>query len=245
MDLDNFESTSVLAIQAVYDYFWSLIPSKYKLENDLIPNDLEPFYDPTLTFENRLHYKLTQIEYPKRDKPWFIITWNTENGLINSSLNRRRYQSAEIDNKKLGPVRFKFINTDLRLNLGICCNSMAALFELQENIVLKIREKVWVDTKPHSIIGSFPVSLNVIESNQNKLGREKGTLCYLILQITVDYPIIENLQYAGKGIIKEIHSSIRSNWVEGEVEQDILEYASDNITCDNHITLGEGKHNLF
>lgn len=230
MDLKNFESTSLLAIEAVYKYFWDFIPSKYKIEEtEETINELEPFYDPTLTFENRLHYKLTQITFPQREKPWFIITWNTENGLINSSLNRRRYKSAIVETDQYGPLTFKFVNTELQLNLGICCNSMAALYELQENIVLKIREKIWIDTKPHSIIGSFPVSLDIMDAHQNKLDRGKGTLCYLILNLRIDYPIIENVQSAARGIIKEIHSSIRSNWKEGEIEADIIEHGRDTI----------------
>ena len=228
MDFKNFESTSLLAIEAVYKYFWNFIPDKYKIEeNEDALNELEPFYDPTLTFDNRLHYKLTQIEFPKRDKPWFIITWNTENGLLNSTINRRRYQSAIVDNPKLGPLTFKFVNTELRINLGICCNSMAALYELQENIVLKMREKIWVDTKPHSIIGSFPVSLNIIEANQTKLERGKGTLCYLTMHISVDYPIIETVKSATKGIIKEIYSSVRTNWEDNEINDDLADYKDD------------------
>ena len=245
MDLKNFESTSILAIQAVYDYFWDFIPEKYKLPEDIErANSLEPFYDPLLTFDNRLHYKLTQVEYDKRSKPWFVIIWNTENGLLNSSLNRRRYQSAVVDNKKLGPLKFKFINTDLRLTLGIFGNSMAGLYELQENMVLKIREKQYANTKEHSIIGSFPVSLNIIEGTQNKLERTKGTLCSLTLNVTVDYPIIENVQLASKGIIEEIHSRVISPYTDESIQKDIEEH-QEHPEGYEEIILGEGKHNLF
>ena len=244
MDLKNFESTSVLAIQAVYNYFWDLIPEKYKLPEDIEKaNSLEPFYDPLLTFDNRLHYKLTQVEYSKRDKPWFVITWNTENGLIPSTFNRRRYQSAIVDNKKLGPLRFKFINTELNINLAICGNTMVGLYELQENIVLKIRDKQYTNTKEHSILGSFPVSLNVIDSQQSKLDRNKGTLCYLNLQVKVDYPIIECVQQIPNGIIKEIHSNVISPYTDESIQQDIVDHQTTPNGYDVY-TLGEGKHRI-
>ena len=225
MDLKNFENTSSLAIEAVYRHFWNMIPYKYKLpEDDERVKDLSPFYDPELTFENRLHYKLTNVSYPNRANPWFIITWNTENGLLKSSLSRRRFQTAVIENKKLGKIRYKFINTDLNINFGICCNSMMGLFELQENIVLQKRDKMVVYTKPHSVLESFPVCIDIITSNQNKLQRDKGTLCYLFMQCTIDYPIIGMAERITGGIIEEINSKI--------IKDDYSEYiyAEDKIT---------------
>ena len=228
MDLKSLESTSTLAIRAVYDHFWNLIPRKYKLpEDDEMIKDLSPFYDPQLNFDNRLHYKLSKVEYPKRATPWFIITWNTENGLINSSLTRRRFQTMVVDSDKYGKVRCKFINTDLQINFGICCNSMQALFELQENIVLGQREKKVVHTKPHSLIGSFPVSLNIIDSNQNKLERDKSTLCYLFMQCKIDYPIIGMLESKPFGVIEEIHNDINSEFTELNLTKDVIDEDTD------------------
>ena len=204
MDLITLENTSTYAIEAVYRYLWNFIPNKYKLpEDDKCYADLEPFYDPELTFDNRLHYKLTHVSYTKRSQPWFVITWNTENGLLKSDLSQRRFQTSifDCDDAK---YRCKFINTNMSINFGICSNTMQGLFELQENLVLKIREKLTCTTKKHPILGSFPVSLNVIDGHQNKLQREQGTLCYLFLQCRIDYPIIGNVEKIESGIIKEI-----------------------------------------
>ena len=99
--------------------------------------DLMPFYDPLLDFENRMHYKLVGIDYPQRNKPWFVITWNCNNGLLNSSLTRRRFETTTITTPGGEDVKFDFINTDLDLTFAIYCNSMQALFELQE-VILKL-----------------------------------------------------------------------------------------------------------
>lgn len=222
MDLKTFESTSVLAIEAVYRHFWDFIPQKYKLpEDDERVKELSPFYDPELTFENRLHYNLTKVSYPNRAKPWFVITWNTESGLLPSELTQRRFQSAVVDTEKYGKLRYKFINTNLKINLGICCNTMQGLYELQENIILNQRDKIVVDTKPHSILGSFPVCIDTIESTQSKLERDKGTLCYLFLECLVDYPIVGDVRTT-KGIILEINNTIKN------FNEEILTY--DKIT---------------
>lgn len=206
MDLDNFESTSIPAIKAVYTHFWNCIPKKYKLkEDDERVVDISPFYDPELTFDNRLHYKLSKVSYPNRATPWFIITWNTEQGLLKSSLTQRRFKSRIVTTEKGKKLSFKFINTELSVNFGICCNTMTGLFELQENILLKKRDKMIVYTEPHSILGEFPVCLDVIDSNQSKLPREKSTLCYLFLNCKIDYPIIGNVTEYGNGLIEEIN----------------------------------------
>lgn len=234
MDLKNFESTSILAIEAVYRHLWNFIPNKYKLpETDELITDLSPFYDPELTFDNRLHYKLSKVSYTNRAKPWFVITWNTEHGLIKSGLTQRRFQSAIVENKKLGKIRYKFINTELSINFGICCNTMQGLFELQENLILKKRDKITVNTKPHSIIGSFPVCLDVLDSTQNKLERDKGTLCYLFLECKIDYPIIGNVEQLYSGIIKEIH--LHTKDMEGTTQiEDIIKEDDDACGCEEH-----------
>lgn len=170
--------------------------------------DLSPFYDPELTFENRLHYKLVGVNYPDRKGPWFVISWNIGNGLLRSSISRRLFQTTTITTPAGDAVTLDFINTELDLTLGIYSNSMQALFELQENIIVGKREKATVDTQVHSILGKFPVSLNIIDSTVSKLQRDKGTLCVLMLNIKVDFPIIGNVKPAAVGIIKEIHTEI-------------------------------------
>lgn len=205
MDLKDIKPTSTYAIKAVYNNFWALIPNKYKVpEDDKMIHEMYPFYDAELTFDNRMHYKLTNVAYPKRSEPWFIITWNTENGLLKSSLTQRRFQTKveEVNGKKL---RFKFLNVELSINFGICCNTMEGLYELQENFLLKKREKMIVYTEPHPILGSFPVCLDVVDSNQNKLPRDKGTLCYLFLQCKIDYHIIGMIEDITSGIIERIN----------------------------------------
>ena len=170
--------------------------------------DFYPFYDPELNFENRLHYKLIGVPYPQRSFPWFVITWNCGNGLLRSSLTRRRFESAVIETPSGENVQFDFINTDLDLTMAIYCNTMQGLFELQENIVVGRREKFVVDTRPHSIIGSFPVSVDTIDSTITKMDRQKGTLCQLQLNLKVDYPVIGNVRPVVGGIIKEIHAEV-------------------------------------
>lgn len=167
--------------------------------------DLQPFYDPQLDFENRLHYKITDIPFPIREKPWFVITWNMGNGALKSSLTRRRFESGRVVTPGGEEVKFDFINTDLDLTFAIYSNSLQALMELQENIIIGKREKCTVDTNSHFILGSFPVSLDIIDSSVNKLPRDKGTLCTLTLNVKIDYPIIGNIRDARTGIIKEIH----------------------------------------
>lgn len=228
MDLNNLIGTSTFAIEAVYNDFWNLIPKKYRIsEDDFMIKDMTPFYDPELTFDNRMHYKLTNVEYPKRATPWFVITWNTENGLIKSDLTQRRFQSA-LDTLPDGDrVRFNFINTDLNINFGIVSNTMTGIFELQENFILKKRNKMVVYTKEHPILGSFPVSLDVIDSQQNKLSRDKGTICYLMVQCKIDYPIIGNVSKPNGGIIETINYQINQE------DTDKVIYAEGTITAND------------
>lgn len=209
MDLVNFESTSTYAIQAVYNELWRLIPNKYKIpEDDHAIKDMSPFFDPELTFENRLHYKLTNVEYPKRANPWFIITWNTPDGIMKSSLTQRRFQTGIVEDKKGQKLRFKFLNTELTINFNIVCNTLQGLYEMQENLLLKKREKMICYAEEHSILGKFPVCIDIVDSNQNKLPRDKGTICYLFLNCKIDYPIIGNVTKINGGIIKEINTTI-------------------------------------
>lgn len=260
MDLKNLETTSTLAIEAVYREYWRCIPEKYRLiekaqrkdykENPEEFNDLEkkkkssalkikeldkkkeepksdyekyldklnsgkyfdlsPFYEPLNDFENRVHYKIVGVDYLDRREPWFVITWNCGNGLLRSSLTRRRFGSRQDYTPAGDLVSFDFINTDMDLTLSIYSNSMQALFELQENIIISKREKCTVTTSQHSILGKFPVSLDIIDSNIQKLSRDKGTLAVLTLSIKIDFPVIGNVKPVKSGIIKEIHFEIDS-----------------------------------
>ena len=197
---------------------------EYK-DNDLYTNyckmlnsgnwfDITPFYDPQLDFENRLHYKLAGVDFPNRQKPWFIITWNFGNGILKSSLTRRRFESA-VDKTPGGEdVMFDFMNTEMDLTLAIYSNTLQGLIELQENIMINRREKFCVDTQIHSVLGSFPVSVDTIESTITKLPRDKGTLCVLTLNLKVDYPIIGNIRD-----VKEIHLEVDSTVVKlGDID---------------------------
>ena len=170
--------------------------------------DVTPFYDPELNFENRLHMHLTNVDFPSRREPWFIITWNTNNGLLNSSLTRRRFSTTTIQAPNDKFYKFDFINTDMDLTMAIYSNTMQGLFELQENIIVGKREKAVVNTAKHSILGEFPVSLDIINSSLTKLPKDKGTLCVMNLNIKIDFPVIGNVQQVYNGIIKEIHTEI-------------------------------------
>lgn len=206
MDLENLSGTSTLAIQAVYKTFWDMIPQKYKLsKNDNTVLDLEPFYSPQLTFENRLNYKLVKDSYPNRETPWFVITWNTDRGLLKSTLSSRRFQTAYFELPSGTKTHLKFINADMEMTLGIVSNSMTALFELQENILLKMREKMYVVSEPHSVVGPITVALNIIDSDQTKLDRDKGTLCYLFVHVRIDFPVFGYRKDLSGGIIEEIN----------------------------------------
>lgn len=206
MDLETLEGTSILAVKAVYKLFWDFIPQKYKLSKDdeTIIN-LEPFYDPKLDFSNRAQYKLVKDSYPNRETPWFVITWNTDRGLLKSTLSSRRFQTAYFELPSGKRTHLKFINADMEITLGIVSNSMTALFELQENILLKMREKMYVMSEPHSVVGPITVALDIIDSDQNKLDRDKGTLCYLFVHVRVDFPVFGYRKDLSGGIIEEIN----------------------------------------
>lgn len=214
MDFKNFETTSIYAIEAVYQHLWKCVPEVYRLIDDNPIEEItriDPFYDPELTFENRTQYRLSKIEYPKRAKPWYIITWNSDAGLLKSTLTQRRFETAtfEKDGKYYDA---DYINAELQVNFGVVSNSMSAIFEFQENYILKQREKQYIYTpKEHSILGSFPVSMDVLDSNQQKLSRDKGTIAYLFLQCKVDYPVIGNVREVEPGrVIREIHNRVGS-----------------------------------
>ena len=194
--------------------------------------DLAPFYDPQLDFENRLHYKIAEIEYPDRQKPWFIITWNMGNGLLKSSLTRRRFQTCSDKTPGGEDVTFDFINTDMDLTFAIYSNSIQALLELQENIIISKREKCTVTTATHSILGQFPVSLDTIDSSITKLPRDKGTLCVLNLSIKIDFPIIGNVRYVKEGIIKEIHTEL-----DGVVSVEATRHVTPETDVTAHVVL--------
>lgn len=172
--------------------------------------DIVPFYDPQLDFENRLHYKLAGIDYPNREKPWFVITWNFGNGLLNSSLTRRRFETCADYTPGGDKVTFKFMNVDMDITLAIYSNSLQALMELQENILIGQREKFTCETLTHSVLGKFPVSVDTIGSQVNKFTRDKSTLCVLTLNLKVDFPIIGDVRKADGGIIEEIHMELDS-----------------------------------
>lgn len=189
--------------------------NEYAIYCDMLNNnkyfDMQPFYDPTGDFDNRLHYKLIGTDFPMRDKVWFVITYNFGNGLLNSSLTRRRFQSAYDTTPSGEKVRFDFINTDLDLSLIIYSNSLQAIFELQENIMIRQREKMCPNTvRSHRILGKFPVSIDTISSSINKLTRDKGTLCALTLNLKIDYPVIGNIVFNPTGVIKEFHTELDS-----------------------------------
>lgn len=255
MDLKTLETTSSLAIEAVYKSFWDLIPEKYKLKEKAQRDfekderlsqdarlqkvkplsytdvekkdfnkvdeyeiycsslshsdryfDLQPFFDPQLDFENRLHYKLAGIGYPDRYKTWFIITWNCGSGILKSTLTNRLLDTTTIETPTGEKVVCDFINTEMDVTLCFNSNNLQALLELQEVIRVSQREKQVIYTRLHSILGEIAVSLDLIETgNIAKASRDKSTLCTLTTTIHIDYPVIGNIRPEG-GIIKTIHA---------------------------------------
>lgn len=183
------------------------------LQDDTKRFNLDPFFDPELTFENRLHYKLASIDYPKRSQPWFIITWNFGGGIINSSLTRRRFMTGRATTPQGEPVVFDFMNTELDITMCVTSNTLQALMELQEVIKIGKREKCTVNAKNHSIIDTFPVSLDIIDGVINKISRQTGTLCTLTMVIKLQYPLINNIRINPAGQIQEIHTDA-PDWVE-------------------------------
>lgn len=192
MDLKDIESTSGYAIQAVYDKYWDLVPKNYRLPDmTKIGFDIRPYYDPELTFENRTQYKLTKVKYPERTDPWIIATWNTEQGVQKSELSNRRMKTMYTQNPDdEGFSDYRFSNAYMTLNMCFYSNSLMALLAFQENYQLKIREKDYAIAHGHSVLKDFSVALNTINTNMVKLPRDKGTICYLFFQVTIDYPII-------------------------------------------------------
>lgn len=270
MDLKTLETTSTLAIEAVYREFWRIIPEKYKLKERSQRNpirdenicnntnlqkikplsytdvenqnnnydeyanycnnlnsvdkyfDLQPFFDPQLDFENRLHYKLVGINYPERYKTWFIITWNCGSGILKSTLTNRRFDTKTIETPTNEKVVIDFINTEMDVTLCFNSNNIQALLELQEVIRISKREKCVVDTRLHSILGHFPVSLDLIETgNIAKASRDKSTLCTLTTTIHIDYPVIGNVRPQG-GIIKHINADYFEQTTEEHFVRDTI-----------------------
>lgn len=163
-----------------------------------------------------------------------VITWNHGNGILNSSLSRRRFQSAADYTPSGERVTFDFINTELELTMAIYSNSLQGIFELQENIYGRQREKCTVETGLHSIIGHFPVSLELINTTLNKLPRDKGTICVLTLSTKINYPVIVNVRSADTGIIEEIHLEIDSK---AYTDKDGSLSLDTRVTPDQHAVL--------
>jgi DNA-directed RNA polymerase subunit H (RpoH/RPB5) len=85
---------------------------------------------------------------------------------------------------------------------------MQALFELQENIRIGRREKFVIDSRIHSVIGRFPVTVSIIDTgNIAKASRDKSTLCNLTVTYRIDYPIIGNVQLDNGDVIKVIRAN--------------------------------------
>lgn len=276
MDLKNIETTSTLAIEAVYRAYWDMIPDKYKLKEkpqrprqgmypldmqepntkpyvqkstpltykqveqkeepqkddyeiycDLLASedkfDLQPFFDPQLDFENRLHYKLAGIGYPQRKNPWFIITWNCGYGILKSEISNRLFDTAAIKTPSGEQVKVDFINTQMDITLCFNSNDLQALFALQELIRVRQREKLVVYSPIHSIIGKFPVALDAIETgNIAKATRDKSTLCTLTLTVRIDYPVIGNIRTDHINIIREFHTEYDKPNGEGPDNHEVL-----------------------
>lgn len=191
--------------------------------------DVMPFYDPELNFDNRLHYKIVGIDYPKRSHPWFVITWNHGSGVLNSEITRRLFGS-KVDKTPGGEtVKFNFINANMDLTLAVYSNSMQGLMELQENILVNQREKQCVYTRKHSVLGEFPVSLNIISANTTKFSRDRGTLCMATLVLKMDWPVIGNVIFRPVGVIEKIHSDVKKIAIENEEPSQALVLSYDVI----------------
>lgn len=192
MDLKNLESTSKYALEAVINKYWNLIPNDYKLPDKENPGlFIEPFYDSTLTFDNRAQYKITKVGYEERRAPWLVLSWNTESGVQKSDLSNRRFETSFKFNGD-GYDKYKFTWGKIPLNIALYSNSLSCILEVQENILLKIRNKDYAETiNEHSVLGKFPVQIETQESSLNKLDvGQKGSVCYLYLNVEVTYPII-------------------------------------------------------
>ena len=192
MDLKNLETTSTYAIESAINKYWKLVPNDYKLpDKDNQGLFIEPFYDSTLTFENRAQYKITKVGLQERKGPWLVLSWNTEAGVQKSDINNRRFDTSFIFNHGQYD-KYKFTWGKIPLNIAIYSNSLTCIMEMQENILLRVRNKDCIEsTKPHSILGNFPIQLETQTSSLQKLDvKEKGSICYLYLNIEVTYPII-------------------------------------------------------
>ena len=85
---------------------------------------------------------------------------------------------------------------------------MQALFELQERIRISRREKFVIDSRIHSILGRFPVTVSLIDTGTiAKSSRDKGNICNLTVTFRVDYPVIGNVVFDEASIIKVIRAN--------------------------------------
>lgn len=190
MPIDSYKSSSELTINAINTFFYDLIPDNKKLKiSDNPVQYFQPLYDVDLTFENRMQYQFTKIEYATRQAPWHAIVYNIENGLQYSDVNMRRFETSKLNDDN-SYSKYNIMLASLPINIGIFSNSMLASLELQEKLMLFAKHKTPILTAKHSIIGEFNISLVDINMELIKLDRNRGSLCQIFCQCNTEFPII-------------------------------------------------------
>ena len=208
-DFKTFSTSTEYAISGFYRYIYSFIPKEVRLHYNLDEaiSSMREFYDPELTFENRLKYKLTSIKYFDRHRPWIALMWNNE-GLQPADNHFRRYDvSISIDDK---PNKAKACYVKTMMNIGIVSNSKTALDEFQEVFLLNVRPDDAAIAVEHPYLNDFVV--NILDFNMTQMiksPRSEGTLAYAVASLPLQFPIIGCVD-DNVGIIQTINTVINN-----------------------------------
>lgn len=192
MDFNNLHTTTELSLRACFKHLYSFIPKQYRLAYDPeeVTQHLDEFYDPELSLDNRLQYKIARVPYEDRKSPWVALMWNTE-GLQKSVDMFRRFDTKILGEGELRSQEAKSRQVQTPINLGFVSNSLTAMLELQEVLLLGLQDQEAIIAGTHKVLGDFTVNLQQVSfGNLYKLPRSKGTICTYGMTLLLNYPII-------------------------------------------------------
>lgn len=229
MDFKNLNTTSELALGALFKYIWHYIPEKYRLRYDEaeVVETLWQFYDPDLDFQNRGNYRVAKVPYSERKTSWITFMWNIDSVQKTNEQDRvfKTYYLNDEHNRTYSLVAGW---TALPVTLGVVSNDPVALLEFQEVLTLGIREKEAPEIEDeHPMLGKFVTNIMSINFNgMSKVSKETGTMLLLYCNVLLQYIIAGFMSETG--IIK----SIRTNYRDFEKERirftDIIKPENEN-----------------
>ena len=196
MDFKNIQTTTEISLRAVFAHLYTYIPDKYRLQYrpEEVTKHIKEFYDPELTLDDRMTYKIARVPYEDRKEPWVALMWNTE-GLNKSQEMFRRMDTAIFNQDEIRARTMKIRRVSTQVNLGFVSNSLTAMLELQEVLLLDFEDLDHITAKGHSVLGDYEVNiLSVTPGTLFKLPRNKGTLCTYTMGVVLDYPIVGKYQ---------------------------------------------------